>query len=231
MKRLAVILAIAVVLASGTIFAAGQLTGVKVSGTETHEWYSNGLDPLKAYEPRYVDEFPCVRTGAAACTITATVTATGFSPGASSTLAVANGGTNLTAAADDNVMVGNGTTWQSKALTTCTDTAGQHLNYDASTNVFSCGVSIPAADTPLRGATGSIGGGALTASCASGTATVTGAATGAHYVSASPSVDITGGNTTAFSVLAYVSSSSTVTVRVCGTGTPTSTTYNVVYIP
>lgn len=32
------------------------------------------------------------------------------------TLAVARGGTNLTASADDNVMVGNGTTWETKAI-------------------------------------------------------------------------------------------------------------------
>lgn len=61
------------------------------------------------------------------------------------TLGVAAGGTNLTAAADDNLMVGNGTTWQSKALTTCTDTGGNHLNYDASTNTFSCGTSASSA--------------------------------------------------------------------------------------
>lgn len=53
----------------------------------------------------------------------------------SATLSVAHGGTNLTAATDDNVMVGNGTTWQSKALTTC-PTGG--ISYDASTNTFGC---------------------------------------------------------------------------------------------
>lgn len=58
-------------------------------------------------------------------------------------LPIANGGTNLSAASDDNLMLGNGTTWQSKALTTCTDTGGNHLNYDASTNTFSCGTSGP----------------------------------------------------------------------------------------
>lgn len=56
-------------------------------------------------------------------------------------LSVANGGTNLTAASDDNVMVGNGTTWQSKALTDCDDSGGNHLNYDTTTNAFSCGTS------------------------------------------------------------------------------------------
>jgi hypothetical protein len=56
-------------------------------------------------------------------------------------LPVANGGTNLSTATDDNLMVGNGTTWQTKALPNCTDTGGQHLNYDTASNTFICGTS------------------------------------------------------------------------------------------
>lgn len=59
----------------------------------------------------------------------------------SGTLPVANGGTNLTAAADDNVMIGNATTWQTKAIPDCDDSSGNHLNYDTSTNALSCGTS------------------------------------------------------------------------------------------
>lgn len=53
---------------------------------------------------------------------------------------VAKGGTNLTAALDDNIMIGNGTTWQSKAIPDCPDGTG-HLNYTISTNTISCGVA------------------------------------------------------------------------------------------
>lgn len=53
------------------------------------------------------------------------------------TLPVANGGTNLTASADDNVMVGNGTTWQTKAIGDC-DGATNALTYDTTTNAFGC---------------------------------------------------------------------------------------------
>lgn len=54
------------------------------------------------------------------------------------TLATTRGGTELTAAADDNVMVGNGTVWQTKAIPDCNlDT--QTLAYDTATNAFSCG--------------------------------------------------------------------------------------------
>lgn len=72
-------------------------------------------------------------------------------------LPVANGGTNLSASADDNIMIGNGTTWQTKAVPTCTDTAGNHLNYDASTNTVSCGTSAPGGLTGFANPTGSIG--------------------------------------------------------------------------
>jgi hypothetical protein len=43
-------------------------------------------------------------------------------------------------------MVGNGTTWQSKALTTCTGT-GKAVTYDASANAFGCN-TISAGATP-----------------------------------------------------------------------------------
>ena len=52
-------------------------------------------------------------------------------------LPVANGGLNLSTATDDNVPVGNGTTWQSKAVPDC-DASTSALNYDTTTNAFSC---------------------------------------------------------------------------------------------
>ena len=61
--------------------------------------------------------------------------------GVTGTLPVANGGTNVTTALDDRVLIGDSTTWQSKAVPDCTDTAGNHLNYTASTNTLSCGTS------------------------------------------------------------------------------------------
>lgn len=44
-------------------------------------------------------------------------------------------------ATDDTVPVGNGTTFDLKALTNCIDTGGNHLNYTAATNTISCGTS------------------------------------------------------------------------------------------
>jgi hypothetical protein len=55
------------------------------------------------------------------------------------TLPVANGGTNNTTADDDKVMVGNGTTWQQKAIADCDNATTSKLLYDTSTNAFSCG--------------------------------------------------------------------------------------------
>lgn len=54
------------------------------------------------------------------------------------TIPVANGGTNLTAATDDSVPIGNGTTWQAKTLADC-DATTSKLLYDQTTNAFSCG--------------------------------------------------------------------------------------------
>lgn len=59
----------------------------------------------------------------------------------SGTAAFSQGGTGLTAASDDTVMVSSGSAWEAKAIANCTDTGGQHLNYATATNAFSCGTS------------------------------------------------------------------------------------------
>jgi len=58
---------------------------------------------------------------------------------ASTTIGYAYGGTGLTTATDDNLMVGNGSAWQSKALPSCSTAATSKLLYDTATNAFSCG--------------------------------------------------------------------------------------------
>lgn len=60
---------------------------------------------------------------------------------AATAIPFSKGGTGLTAAADDTVMVSTGSAWVAKVLADCTDSAGNHLNYTASTNSFSCGTS------------------------------------------------------------------------------------------
>ena len=77
----------------------------------------------------------------------------------------------------------------------------------------------------LSGTTASIGGSALSASCASGAVSIAGV-TSTMAVAVSPAADITGGGAVAFSVFAAPGAGS-VTVYVCGTGTPAATTYNV----
>lgn len=60
----------------------------------------------------------------------------------SGTLPVSNGGTGSAPASDDQVLVSDSSsaaTWRS--VPNCTDTVGQHLNYTASTNGWSCGTS------------------------------------------------------------------------------------------
>lgn len=64
------------------------------------------------------------------------------------TLATTRGGTELTAAADDNVMVGNGTLWQTKAVPDCDTALTSKLLYDTTTNAFSCGTDQAAGGGP-----------------------------------------------------------------------------------
>ncbi len=122
-------------------------------------------------------------------------------------------------------------------------TSGQPLKTDGSGNLSFGGIAFSvltgtpttragygitdAQATILTGTTGSIGGGALTASCASGTATIANSTTSMVAV-ASPNADI---SAAAYSVTARVSVNGTVTVLLCGTGTPTAGTYNVRVIP
>lgn len=49
--------------------------------------------------------------------------------------------TSLSGPTDDSVILGNGSTWERKAVPDCTDSGGNHLNYTASSNTISCGTS------------------------------------------------------------------------------------------
>ncbi len=73
--------------------------------------------------------------------VTVTSEGTAHTLGWTGQLGASRGGTGLSAAADDGVMVGDGLAWQSKAIPACTDTAGSHLNYDSATNTFTCGTA------------------------------------------------------------------------------------------
>ncbi len=55
----------------------------------------------------------------------------------SGTLAVARGGTGVSTATSDAVLVGNGSAWQAKVIPDC-DAAGSRLRYDTTGNTFSC---------------------------------------------------------------------------------------------
>ena len=109
--------------------------------------------------------------------------------------------------------------WSAITSGTPTTLAG----YGISDSITAATAASTYAPKPLTGTTGSIGGGTLTASCATGTATVATSTTSMVAI-ASPNADITDA---AYSIVAWVSTNGTVTVAVCGTGTPTATTYNV----
>ncbi len=73
---------------------------------------------------------------------TATTWATAYYPGGTD-VAFADGGTGLSAASDDTILNSNGSAWSAVAVSDCTDTGGNHLNYTAASNTFSCGTSTP----------------------------------------------------------------------------------------
>lgn len=54
-------------------------------------------------------------------------------------VAFADGGTGLSSAADDTVLVSNASAWQAKTLPSCSTGSSDKLLYDQSTNTFSCG--------------------------------------------------------------------------------------------
>jgi hypothetical protein len=82
---------------------------------------------------------------------TAPITVTGANSGNTDTLTLAlttpltlaNGGNGAAPSADDQVLVSSSTTAGSWATlpSSCTDTGGNHLNYNAATNAFSCGTT------------------------------------------------------------------------------------------
>jgi hypothetical protein len=86
------------------------------------------------------------------------------------------------------------------------------------------GNSMGKVELVLSGTTGTITGTSLSASCNSGTATVTGATVGHPVaVSSTTGADVGG----AFILRGSVTAINTVTVYICGTGTPPSLAYNV----
>lgn len=56
-------------------------------------------------------------------------------------LDIGSGGTGLSGAADDTVLLSDGANWQAVGVPDCTDTGGNHLNYTIATNSFSCGTT------------------------------------------------------------------------------------------
>jgi hypothetical protein len=93
-----------------------------------------------------------------------------------------------------------------------------------STATGNAGNSAGRVELVLSGTTSTVTGTALSSSCDSGTATVAGAAVG-HPVSVSSTTGVDVGG--AFNLRASVTAANTVTVYICGTGTPPSLTYNV----
>lgn len=90
----------------------------------------------------------------------------GTAAGLSATLVFGSGGTGLSTAVDDTTLISSGVAWVATAVTNCIDTDGNHLNYTAASNSFSCGTTssgggvtsliATANQTTVSGATGDV---------------------------------------------------------------------------
>jgi hypothetical protein len=140
---------------------AGTVT-VADAASDTTTWPLLGVDQTGSLSPRTdagltynsstdaltATTFAGALSGNATSATTAT-TATTANAGDSATaffttgaIEVARGGTGAAPGADDQVLVADSTsaaTWRS--IGDCVDTGGNHLNYTAATNTFSCGTS------------------------------------------------------------------------------------------
>lgn len=67
------------------------------------------------------------------------------------TITTSKGGTGLTTALDDYIMLGDGSGWQQKMIPDCDDLLGKHLNYDTATNSISCGNATNNQSTTVAG--------------------------------------------------------------------------------
>ena len=139
----------------GLMVATGGTTGSSL-GVATNGQLpmgSTGADPVLAVPQGTTNQIEVVpgagsllwRFPATGVTLPGTTTANLASAtslpivgGTTGTLTAARGGTEVTTAPDDNVLVGNGTVWQLKALPNCV-AANESMRYTAATNVWSCG--------------------------------------------------------------------------------------------
>lgn len=138
---------------SGTINASGAITGSNLSGTNTGDQtitlsgdisgsgttaITTAIGNSKVTNAMLAGSIAASKLIGTDITSLGTVTTGTWN---ATTIDYTRGGTGLTSATDDNVLVGSGIGWASKTLPSCADSAGQHLNYDSSSNSFSCGTT------------------------------------------------------------------------------------------
>jgi hypothetical protein len=140
---------------NGAVSLTGQV-GVANGGTAVASWTANNSVILSGTASTGAVQIVAggtaanvlVSGGAGVAPTFTTINLASSNAVGASILPPANGGTGLSAATDDNVLVGNGTVWQSKALTTCTG-AGKAVTYDASANTFGCNTITTGVQSPI----------------------------------------------------------------------------------
>lgn len=131
------------------VTGSGTLTGALATQSANLVWAgpSTGAAASPTFRSLVYNDFPT--SGAAAGTypkvtinaqgiVTGTATQITLTTDVTGTLPLANGGTGLNAAADDSVLLSNGSTWAAAALTNCTTA----ITYATATNTFGCSSTV-----------------------------------------------------------------------------------------
>lgn len=87
----------------------------------------------------------------------ALINSTSLTLGWTGLLPASRGGLGISTVTDDTVPLANGSAWVSTGVPNCQDTSGNHLNYDTSTNSFSCGTSSSTTPVTPANPTASVG--------------------------------------------------------------------------
>lgn len=98
-------------------------------------------------ESRLIDSLPANSTGEYACDGSTWRLVLKYDPAGGgggsphNLLSATHTDTTASGPTDDAVPLGNSLVWAASVLPNCTDTVGQHVNYTAATNAFSCGTT------------------------------------------------------------------------------------------
>lgn len=137
MRKIIFLMVALLLILSGNVYSAEKAWRYKDHATDCTA-LTGGKESDLCYQESTQEIYKCVPTSGDCDTVGEWKK---VSSGLSGVIQIENGGTGLSTAADDTTLVSNGSAFVAKTLPTCTDTGGNHLNYNDSTNSFICGTS------------------------------------------------------------------------------------------